>query len=60
VATLGDPAGASEADWCVRCGDTSIVLSTYCPACGVLPLCPACIVRHIGEICEQEGRTLGP
>jgi hypothetical protein len=56
----GHPAGGAEADWCVRCGDTSIVLLTDCPSCGVLALCPQCIVEHIAQICQQEGRTLGP
>jgi hypothetical protein len=54
------PEGRAESDWCVRCGDTGIVLVTYCPRCGALPLCVDCIVAHIAEICEQNGRTLGP
>jgi hypothetical protein len=54
------PAGGAAADWCVRCGDTGLVLLTDCPSCGVLPLCTQCIVDHIGEICAQEGRPLGP
>jgi len=60
VATTGSPAGRPEAQWCVRCGETGIVLLASCPSCGVLPLCADCIVAHIAEICAQEGRTLGP
>lgn len=59
VAMAGTPEGRAGSDWCVRCGDTRIVLATYCPSCGVLPLCVGCIVDHIAEICRQEGRTLG-
>jgi hypothetical protein len=56
----GTPEGRSESEWCVRCGDTGLVLATDCPSCGVLPLCPGCLVEHIAAICEQEGRPLGP
>ena len=55
-----NPAGEAQADWCVRCGDTRLILLTDCPSCGVLALCTGCIVHHIAEICEQEGRPLGP
>ncbi len=59
VAMSDSPAGAA-ADWCVRCAETALVLLTDCPTCGVLPLCPACIVDHVATICEQQGVTLGP
>jgi hypothetical protein len=60
VAMSESPAGGAAADWCVRCGDTGLVLLTHCPSCGALPLCTRCIVDHIAEIGAQEGRTLGP
>lgn len=53
------PAGRGEPKRCAWCSNEWVLL-TYCPSCGVLPLCVGCIVDHIAEICEQEGRTLGP
>ena len=47
----GTPEERAESQWCIRCGDTRIVLATYCPSCGVLLLCVGCIFDHIAEIC---------
>jgi hypothetical protein len=55
----GTPAEGAEPQRCAWCS-TERVLLTSCPSCGVLPLCVGCIVGQIADICEQEGRTLGP
>jgi hypothetical protein len=46
-------------DACDRCGSMTHVLLTFCPGCGIQPLCPSCITAHVAELAELAGRSLG-
>ena len=55
VGADGQPAN----DTCGRCGSMWHVLLTFCPGCGIQPLCASCITAHVAELAEQAGRELG-